>query len=213
MRSAYLIVGIIFFSISQNGYSQTVFYSYLNNSKNIAKFESSAPLETIVGVGNRIRASVIINTTDILKNPQGKVRFELSSLITGIDKRDEDLKSETYLNTAKFPNAEFVLTGLSNVSSKELTDKSKIAAIANGKFTIHGITREISAPIILYYFKENTNEKNVLKGNILSVSTIFSIKLSDYGIKIPSILFYKLEDEINISAAFVASDVPELVRN
>lgn len=213
MKAHYLIPVLLLLYVSENVKSQTTFYGNMSNNKNLAKFESSAPLETIVGLTNKISSTVTINPGDITKNPKGKVTVDLSSLNTGINKRDEDMKSESYLNTAMFPNAEFVLTGLSNVSSKELNDKNKITGMANGKLTIHGVTKEISVPVVLYYFKENPNVKNVLKGNLLSVNSSFTIKLTDYEIKIPSLLFYKLENEIKISIAFTASDVPELLPN
>ena len=185
----------------------------MSNNKNIAKFESSAPMETVIGVSNKISSTIVLNPSDITNNPKGTVTVDLTSLNTGIDKRDEVMKSDTYLNTLKYPNAEFVLTSFANMTSKELKDKEKITGFAKGKLKIHGITKEISAPVVLYYFKENPNAKNVLKGNLFSVNTTFNIKLSDFDIKIPAILFYRLEDNIILSVAFTASDIAQLGRN
>ena len=190
--------------ISATGISQATFTSK-NDIKSVAKFESEAPLETIVGIGNNVNAKVTLNLNDISQNPKGFVSVDLNSLKTGIEKRDKDMR-ENFLNTEKFPTAEFNLTGFSNVSSKELTDGIKVTAIANGKLTIHGITKEISAPVILFYFKDSEKTKNRMKGNLLSVTTSFTIKLTDYDIKIPAMLFYKLENLIKISVAFIASD-------
>lgn len=212
MKAKYLIPAITIFFLTKNVTSQTSFYSNMKNDKNMAKFESSAPLETIVGVTNKISSTITINPTDITKNPAAKVTVDLTTLNTGIKKRDEDMKSKEYLNTAKYPNAEFVLTEFTEVDSKELKDKTKITGTAIGKLTIHGVTKEISAPVAIYYFEENSDMKGVLKGNLLSVHSAFNIKLSDYDIKIPAILFYKLEDNIKISVAFTASDIPELAK-
>lgn len=190
--------------ITATGISQATFTSK-NDIKSVAKFESEAPLETIVGIGNNVNAKVTLNLNDINQNPTGLVSVDLNSLKTGIEMRDKDMR-EDFLNTEKFPTAEFNLTGFSNVSSKELTDGIKVTAIANGKLTIHGTTKEISTPVILFYFKDSERTKNRMKGNLLSVTTSFTIKLSDYDIKVPAMLFYKLENLIKISVAFIASD-------
>ncbi len=185
-------------------FAQTTFTSK-NDVKSIAKFESEAPLETIIGIGNKVDVSLSINIKDITVSPKGTVIVDLNSLKTGIEMRDKDMR-EKFLETDKFANALFNLSEFTSVSSKELVDGIRNKASAKGKLTIHGVTKEISAPVTLYYFKDSERTKNRLKGNLLSVSTVFTIKLSDYGITVPEILFYKLEDSLTISVSFIASD-------
>lgn len=195
---------IIILMINASGFSQTTFSSK-NDIKSIAKFESEAPLETIIGITNKVDASVSVNIKDITINPKGKVIVDLNSLNSGIEMRDKDMR-ENFLETDKFPTAQFILSEFSSTNSKELVDGIKNKATVKGKLTIHGVTKDISAPVILYYFKDSERTKNRLKGNLLSVSTVFTIKLSDYGITVPSMLFYKLEDSLTISVSFIATD-------
>jgi polyisoprenoid-binding protein YceI len=204
-----LTTRIIFFALSTafvNGYSQTNFLAEISDERNILKFESEAPLETIIGVTNRIGVRLSLDLNDISKNVKGKAIVDVGSLKTGIDLRDRDMKGESFFNTEKFPIAEFTLLSFSNANSTELTDGKKISATANGKLTIHGVTRNVAVPVNLSYLTESANTKTRVNGNLLIVNSTFTIKMTDYGLKIPAFLFYKLQDEIKISLSFVATD-------
>jgi polyisoprenoid-binding protein YceI len=204
-----LTTRIIFFALSTafvNGYSQTNFLAEISDERNILKFESEAPLETIIGVTNRIGVRLSLDLNDISKNVKGKAIVDVGSLKTGIDLRDRDMKGESFFNTEKFPIAEFTLLSFSNANSTELKDGKKISATANGKLTIHGVTRNVAVPVILSYLTESANTKTRVNGNLLIVNSTFTIKMTDYGLKIPAFLFYKLQDEIKISLSFVATD-------
>jgi polyisoprenoid-binding protein YceI len=178
----------------------------ISDERNILKFESEAPLETIIGVTNRIGVRLSLDLNDISKNVKGKAIVDVGSLKTGIDLRDRDMKGESFFNTEKFPIAEFTLLSFSNANSTELKDGKKISATANGKLTIHGVTRNVAVPVILSYLTESANTKTRVNGNLLIVNSTFTIKMTDYGLKIPAFLFYKLQDEIKISLSFVATD-------
>lgn len=205
---------IIVFTLSVlclNGFSQTIFTADINDGRNVVKFESEAPLETIIGITNKIGVILNVNPNDITKNAKGKASVVVGSLKTGIDLRDQDMKSESFLNVEKFPTADFTLTNFTNSSSTELKDGSKITATANGKLTIHGVTKDISVPVVLNYLKESTDTKARTKGNLLIVNTTFTINMTDYGLKIPALLFYKLKDEIKITISFVSTDAEKTI--
>ena len=68
------------------------------------------------------------------------------------------MRSEMWLNAGKFPYAEFQLTALKNPSSKKLTDGQKVKATLIGKFSVHGITKDIEVPVMLTYFKASDKE-------------------------------------------------------
>lgn len=176
------------------------------DGRNQASFISDAPLEKINGLASGLSATVMIITNDITKNPMGKVTVPISNIKTGIDLRDEHLRSEMWLNAAKYPNAEFQLTGIKNPSSKSLNDGQRVKATLLGKFSVHGVTKEIEVPATLTYFKESERTKAKAPGNLLVASADFKIKLADYGIKIPDMVVGKVNDEVEISVNFVASD-------
>jgi len=173
------------------------------DNRNQATFESNAPLEDIVGVSNEVEAVAMINPAD-LSHAMGKVSVNLNVLKTGIDLRDEHLRGEMWLNTAKFPNAEFKLNNISGASS--LTDSKATDVKLHGTFTVHGVTKDLVADAKLTYFKESERTKAKMAGNLLKVKATFEIKLGDYGVMIPKMVVGKLDENIKVSVAFIATD-------
>lgn len=173
------------------------------DSRNQATFESNAALEDIVGVSNTLEATVMINPSD-LSGAQGNVKVDLTGLKTGIDLRDEHLRSENWLNTDKFPHAIFTLKKLEGASS--LTDGKAVSVKLHGDFTVHGVTKSVVADGELTYYKESEKTKARIKGNLLKVTANFVIKLADYGVNIPDMVIGKVDDNIKVSANFVATD-------
>lgn len=185
--------------------AQTTFIAS-SDSRNQATFESNAPLEDIVGVSNMLEAVAVIDLNDLSKST-GKVTVDLNQLKTGIDLRDQHLRSETWLNTDEYPNAVFELKKISGAGS--LTDGINADVKLHGSFTVHGVTKDIVADGELTYFKESERTKNRIAGNLLKVSAEFDIKLSDYGIEIPGMVVGKVDEVIKVSTNFVASDAAQ----
>ncbi|MBN4062138.1 YceI family protein [Bacteroidales bacterium AH-315-I05] len=204
MKKGKLIVAGLFGLISGAAFGQT-FTADINDGRNNARFESDAPLENIVGTTNKVSATLMINPKDITKNPKGKVIVKVASLKTGIDLRDEHMRSANYLNTGNYPEAIFMLTGL-KASKKSLENTKAVNATASGKLTLHGVTKEVTVPVTLAYFKGDKKTGSKQPGNLLRVKASFNIKLSDYGINVPQMLFYKLDEKVSITIDVVASD-------
>lgn len=195
----------VFLLFGINLFAQT-FTVDSKDGRNQAQFISDAPFEKIVGLSSGLDATVMINPNDITNNPKGKIKVAINNIKTGIDLRDEHLRSEMWLNAEKFPNAEFQLTGIKNASSNKLTDGKKVNATLVGKFSVHGITKDIEVQANLTYYKESEKTKARIAGNLLIANAEFDIKLSDYGIQIPSMVVSKLNEVVKISTNFVASD-------
>lgn len=176
------------------------------DARNQAQFISDAPFEKINGLVSGLDATVMINPSDVTQKPMGKVKVAIKDIKTGIDLRDEHLRSEMWLNAEKYPYAEFQLTGIKNPSSKTLNDGQKVKVTLLGKFSVHGVTKDIEVPASLTYFNESDRTKAKVPGNLLVANADFNIKLSDFGVKIPDMVVGKVSDEVQISINFVASD-------
>jgi hypothetical protein len=87
-----------------------------------------------------------------------------------------------------------------------LADTKKVTATGHGKFTVHGVTKDISVPMELTYYKENDMTKGKMPGNLLKVKASFEIQLGDFGVKIPGMVKGKLNETIKVNANFIASD-------
>ncbi len=191
--------------LGANLFAQT-FSADSKDGRNQASFISDAPFEKIVGLSSGLDATVMINPNDVTQKPMGKVKVSIANIKTGIDLRDEHLRSEMWLNAGKFPYAEFQLTDIKNPSSKTLNDGQKVKLILVGKFSVHGVTKDIEVPAELRYFKESEKTKAKAPGNLLVASADFKIKLAEYGVMIPDMVVGKVNDEVDITVNFVASD-------
>jgi len=176
------------------------------DARNQAQFTSDAPFEKIVGLSSGIDATIMIKKDDITKMPKGMVKVSIANIKTGIELRDEHLRSKDWLDAEEYPYAEFHLKEIKNPSSKQLIDGQKVKATLSGTFSVHGVSKDIEVPAELTYFKESEQTKTKTEGNLLVVNTEFSIKLSDYGVKIPSMVVGKVNEEVKITVNFVASD-------
>jgi len=205
MKTIKNILVLTFFLIGIHLYAQT-FSVDSKDARNQAQFTSDAPFEKIVGLSSGIDATVMINKNDVTNMPKGMVKVSIANIKTGIELRDEHLRSKDWLNAEKYPYAEFHLKGIKNPSSKQLVDGQKVKATLSGTFSVHGVSRDIEVPAELTYFKESAQTKVKTEGNLLVANTEFVIKLSDYGIKIPSMVIGKVNEEVKITVSFVASD-------
>lgn len=205
MKTKLTLAALVILLFGINLSAQT-FSADSKDGRNQASFTSDAPFEKIVGLSSGLGATVMINPNDVTQKPMGKVIVPISNIKTGIDLRDEHLRGEMWLNSAKYPNAEFQLTGIKNPSSKSLNDGQKVKATLVGKFSVHGVTKEIEVPATLTYFKESERTKAKAPGNLLVANADFKIKLADYGVMIPDMVVGKVSDEVVITVNFVASD-------
>ena len=205
MKTFAKLAVILTLMLGTNLFAQT-FSVDSKDGRNQASFISDAPFEKIVGLSSGLDATVMLNINNITEKPMGKVKVPIGNIKTGIDLRDEHLRSEMWLNAEKFPYAEFQLTGIKNPTSTKLNDGQKIYVTLLGKFSVHGVTKDIEAPAELRYFKESEKTKAKAPGNLLVASANFNIKLSDYGVKIPDMVVSKVSEEVQITTSFVASD-------
>jgi len=84
--------------------------------------------------------------------------------------RDTHLRGKKFLNVRKFPEARFVSTRYQAID--------KNTARLTGKFTFHGVTKEITTKI-----KRIGGGKDPWGGYRQGFETHFKIRLNDYGIK------------------------------
>lgn len=145
-----------------------------------AIFHSRVPLHTFSGNSE--------NLTGLINLSNNKVDFyiDLTTLETGIEKRDRDMK-ET-LETKKFPFAEFFGELVSDFNPDTTAEQ---AVKVKGEFKIHGVSREVTIDGTLQ-----------MKPEGLLVKASWILLLEDYDIVPPSLLFVKVdqEQEIEIEA-------------
>ena len=117
-----------------------------------------------------------LNLEDNIAKSSVNVTIDAASVATGVEKRDEHLRTADFFDVAKYPTITFV--------SKKVTpaEHGKLKVI--GDLTIHGITKEavlnVTGP---------TKEVKDPKGNIRrGLSATTTINRPDYGLTYNSIL-------------------------
>lgn len=136
-----------------------------------AQFFSKATLENFVGQSDYLVGKIDLQDSTV------DFYLDLSTLHTGVRLRDEHMQEE-YLETDKYPFAQFYgkFTTPFNPSS---TDTQNVTV--DGKFSIHNVSHEIKI-----------NGKILISPKDLYVEASWPIKLRDYNIAIPEMLFMKL---------------------
>ncbi len=182
----------------------------LNNKvgENSINFKSEVPLERILGKATDISGSFTINP-DNLQTAQGEIIVAVSSMKTGIKKRDDHLYAPDWLDAAKYPVITFKFSSLVNVkvSSADVQAGRGVAtAEAFGNFTMHGVTKQITIPITITYVKESTKTREKAPGDFVLVQANFSVALKDFNVagtkgQIGSKVGEKIDLEANLYGA------------
>lgn len=117
----------------------------------------------------------------------GRLLFDLNSLSTGIELRDQHMK-EKYLETGRFSQAEFVLNPvlLKKDLCKEVMPLEKEPF--QGTLKLHGVEKTVSGDFDL------KSEKD--RGRAL---VRFALNISDYKMEVPIYLGIKITDRIENS--------------
>lgn len=125
----------------------------------------------------------------------GNIIVALNDFDTDLDTRNEHMK-EKYLETGKPGFDQAILKIDSAILPKDFSEKgNKIEKFPiDGILILHGKEKKISCLTDL-----------IIQGNDLSGKTNFKIKLSEFGIEIPSFAGITIEDEVVINAQFKGS--------
>jgi polyisoprenoid-binding protein YceI len=195
MRNA-AILAVTLFAAAPAAGSPATYHVLVSPSR--ASFTSEGTLEIIVGHTSSIKGDATVDVDKPAEGARGRIAVQLATLKSGIDARDEDMRGPAWLDTDKFPEAVFELK------------KLEIGRLAKGKaqqgrmvgtITIRGITKEVIADVKATYFGLDDKMKSEMFGftdDLLKIHATFPVKFTDFGMKVPQLLFYKLAEELRI---------------
>ncbi len=170
-----------------------------------ATFKADAPLETIVG--NTAGPGVTGNLTVDPAKPQtatGTIKVDLSTLSSGVAKRDDDMKGPQYLDTAASEANRYAVFEIKNVElAGPLEPGKEVPAKVTGILTIKGKPVQTVADARVTYIKLTTDqlEKDDQKRwgfttDNVKVRAKFATTLTNHGIPIPQLLILKLSNDL-----------------
>jgi len=161
------------------------------NAKSIGTVESVTSVETIIGKG--------VVTGSIAFDPakgtgSGSLSIDVKGIDTGIPTRNEHMASDQWLDAEKYPSITFKAT--------KVQKTGKDTYNVTGSFTLHGVTKTVTAPVTLKHVPASAQSKQLgFKGDVVQLSTKFQIKLSDYNVKISEKAVGKVNNDVTISVA------------
>jgi len=148
--------------------------------KAYVKFFSDAAIEDITA--ENTKASSIYNeaTGDVVFSiPIKEFEFEKSLM--------KEHFNEKYMETEQYPKATFQ----GKISGYQSSTTGEQKASAAGKMTIHGITQDVNISGTM----ENIKGAPKMKAK-------FMVKLADYKIKIPQLLWKNIAEEVEVTVEF-----------
>lgn len=168
-------------------------YDVKQDQNNLVKFISDAPIEDFEGVTSQVDGYLLWNGPKQLDGADFYFEVDLNTLDTGIGLRNRHMR-ENYLNTDRYPKA----TYKGKIISAKQIGKNHFKVMTEGEFYCHGVTQKRQIPGEIF-----------VNGNDLRIKSAFDVKLSDHQIKIPSIMFYKIDENMQVQADFNLAVVKE----
>jgi polyisoprenoid-binding protein YceI len=143
------------------------------SSKGSVKFFSDALIEDITATTSDATGIIDLSKSQFAFSvPIKEFKFEKSLM--------KQHFNEKYMETEKFPKATF-LGRIENFNAS--TESQEIMAV--GKMTIHGVTREVQIPATMKKIQSN-----------YEVDSKFTVKLEDYNITIPQLLYQNIAESV-----------------
>jgi len=169
-----------------------------------ATYKTDAPLETIVGntAGAGVSGALTLDPARP-RGARGTIKVDLSTLSSGVAKRDEDARGPQYLDTANEANryAVFEITSIEIPGSLE--PGRETAAKVNGLLTIKGKSVETVSEARVTYIKLTPEQVEGQKrfgftSDNVKVRARFSTTFTNHGMQVPQLLIFKLSNEIQL---------------
>ena len=99
----------------------------------------------------------------------------------------QHFNDKEYMNSTEFPKSEFKGT-ITNLSAINFKKDGSYQAVVEGTLTMHGVTNKVT-----------TNGTITVKEGKISSKGVFNVKLTDYNIKVPSIVTAKVAESVEIT--------------
>ena len=165
----------VLYMVSFNAFAQKY-----TTEKTFVTFFSDAAIEDITA-DNKKAVGIFNKTTNEIafSVPINGFQFEKSLM--------QEHFNEKYMESEKYPKSTF--QGIITDYDASLNNIQNVKAA--GKLTIHGVTKEINVP--------GTIEK---QGDKLVMKSKFIVKLEDYKIAIPELLWQKIAEQVEVTLEF-----------
>jgi polyisoprenoid-binding protein YceI len=175
MRKKNLVVLVALLLSASLSFAQDKFFTKTGK----ITFYSKAPMEDIDGKNKTVTA--------VIDSKSGAIQFSVQ--VKGFEFEKQLMQqhfNENYMESNKFPKSEFKGTIVNNGEIDYKKDGTYQAKV-KGKLTIHGVTKDVA-----------TTGTVKINGGKVDANATFNVLISDYDIKIPSVVKDKVSNNIKI---------------
>ncbi|TGN18497.1 YceI family protein [Leptospira idonii] len=174
MKWNYVFLSVILFSTAVSTEAQSLWK--IESGK--IQFKSESKLETIYGEGETVSGFLDPKTKQI------QVIIDLKDFSTDNRLQTSHLQ-DNYLETHIHPKAIYI------GEVKEVKETGEVTAL--GSLELHGVKRE----------KVSLTGTVAGSSGRIELQSLFEIRLEDYKIEVPKMLFYKISPEIKVRAKII----------
>lgn len=152
--------------------------------RNFVQIVSAAPLEAMLFRTTDITGEIEVDPDNILDKPAVNLWVPVESLDGGIPLLSEVLRSERWLDAAKFPKIVFSLARVATPTTPTpLKDGVPIPVTAEGTFEFHGVSKKYPIKGEITWQKANETTARRLPGDVLRLRASFDLNLKDHGVE------------------------------
>jgi len=150
------------------------------SEKSTITFYSHATIEDIKATNQRSTGLFDAGTGDVaFVVPIHEFQFKKSLM--------QEHFNEKYMETEKYPRGTFQ----GKIEGFDVSNNGEQKATAKGKLTIHGVTQTVEIP--------GTMTK---QGDGFAMHAVFVVKLADYKIQIPQLLWQNIAEQVEVTIDF-----------
>ena len=143
-------------------------------------FFSATPMENIEA--HNYKATSVMDITS------GDIEFSMLVMAFEFEKAlMQEHFNENYMESGKFPKATFK-GKITNLDKINFAKDGTYPAVATGKMTIHGVTKDVT-----------TNGTITVKDGKINVNSVFNVAPADYNIAIPAVVKDNIAKEIKVT--------------
>jgi polyisoprenoid-binding protein YceI len=169
-----------------------------------ATFKSDAPLETFVGntAAEGVQGTLAVDPARP-QEARGTVRVDMNTVRTGIEKRDNDMRSKNYLDTEVEANRWVTFEVKSIEMAGPLVPGKDVPARITGLLTVKQkpVQRTVEGTVTwikLTPEQVETQKRFGFTSDNLKVRAKFATTFTDHGIQVPQLLMLKVANDIQL---------------
>ena len=211
MNRALVAVGWFALALIACGAAEAQPRTFNVNYTSRATFKTEAPLETIVGTTGgqgTVTGSVRLDPARP-QDARGTIKVDLNAIKTGIDRRDAQMRSNTFLDSEANEANRWAVFEVKGIEIAGPLEPGKtMPAKVRGTLTIRGKPVETVADSTVYYARltpeQVENQKRFgFTAESLRVNAKFATTFTNHGMQVPQLLVLKVSNDIHLEADLV----------